>query len=55
LAALVGAVRLAKPESFWAKRFYSDRKMKKAEDRFGARYAARRERLRNLVSGGGGR
>lgn len=51
LAALVGAVRLAKPESFWARRFYSDRKMRKAEERFGARYAARRERLRNLVSG----
>jgi hypothetical protein len=55
LAALVGAVRLAKPESFWAKRFYSDRKMTRAERRFGAAYAARRERLRNLVSGGGGR
>jgi hypothetical protein len=51
LVALVGAVRVAKPESFWARRFYSDRKMKKAERRFGAAYAARRERLRNLVSG----
>jgi hypothetical protein len=54
LVAFVGAVRLAKPESFWARRFYSGRKMTKAEERFGARYSARRERLRNLVSGGSG-
>jgi hypothetical protein len=55
LVALVGAVRLGKPESFWAKRFYSGRKLAKSEERFGARYVARRERLRNLVSGGGGK
>jgi hypothetical protein len=55
LVALVGALRLAKPESFWARRFYSDRKMATSEKRFGARYLARRERLRNLVSGGSGR
>jgi hypothetical protein len=55
LVALVGALRLAKPESFWARRFYSERKMSKSEERFGARYLARRERLRSLVSGGTGR
>lgn len=55
LVALVGALRLAKPESFWARRFYSERKMVKSEERFGARYLARRERLRSLVSGGSGR
>ena len=52
LVALVGALRLAKPESFWARRFYSERKRVKSEERFGARYLARRERLRSLVSGG---
>ncbi|MDF2143712.1 hypothetical protein [Knoellia sp. p5-6-4] len=55
LVALVGALRLAKPESFWARRFYSERKRAKSEERFGARYLARRERLRSLVSGGSGR
>jgi len=49
--ALVGAVRLATPSSFWARRFYSQRKMARAAERFGARHLARRERLRNLVSG----
>lgn len=52
--ALIGAVRLAKPESFWARRFYSERKMVSSRARFGARHLARRERLRNLVSGGKG-
>jgi hypothetical protein len=55
LVALVGAIRLAKPSSFWARRFYSQRKMARAGDRFGERHLARRERLRNLVSGGSGR
>jgi hypothetical protein len=52
LLALVGAVRLAKPSSFWARRWYSERKMAKANGRFGPRYQARRERLRDLFSGG---
>ena len=52
LVALLGAIRLAKPSSFWARRFYSPRKMARAGDRFGERHQARRERLRDLVSGG---
>lgn len=31
---LVGAIRLAKPSSFWAKRFYDDKKMARANERF---------------------
>jgi hypothetical protein len=50
--ALVGAVRLAKPSSYWARRWYSERKMAKSQERFGSRYQARRERLRDLFSGG---
>jgi hypothetical protein len=52
LVALVGAARLAKPSSFWARRFYSAAKLARAEERFGERYLARRERLRDLFSGG---
>jgi len=52
LIAFVGAIRLAKPSSFWARRFYSERKMARAEERFGERHLARRERLRDLFSGG---
>jgi len=50
--ALVGAIRLAKPSSFWARRFYSGRKLARAEQRFGEKYLARRERLRDRFSGG---
>ena len=50
--ALVGAVRLAKPSSFWARRWYSGRKLDRAHERFGPRYQARRERLRDVFSGG---
>jgi hypothetical protein len=50
--ALVGAVRLAKPSSYWARRWYSERKLARAHERFGSRYQARRERLRDLFSGG---
>jgi hypothetical protein len=50
---LVGSIRLAKPWSFWAKRFYSDEKMARARERFGERYQERQDRLRHLVSGGG--
>jgi len=48
---LVGAIRLAKPESYWAKRRYSDEKMTRSHERFGAAYEARRERLRDVMSG----
>lgn len=49
---IIGATRTAKPSSFWARRFYGDRKMAKAETRFGVRYQARHERMRDLFSGG---
>jgi hypothetical protein len=52
LLGLIGAIRLAKPSSFWARRFYADPKMAKATARFGERHNARRERLRDLFSGG---
>jgi hypothetical protein len=52
LIAFFGAIRLAKPSSFWARRFYSESKMARAEERFGERYLARRERLRDFFSGG---
>ena len=50
LVALVGAIRLATPSSFWARRFYADPKMARARERF-ARNQGRRERLRDVVSG----
>ena len=52
ILALFGSIRLAKPESYWARRFYGDRKAGRAAKRFGDVYFARRERLRNLLSGG---
>ena len=52
LIAFVGAIRLAKPSSFWARRFYSEPKMARANERFGERHLARREHLRDLFSGG---
>jgi hypothetical protein len=47
---MIGAVRLAKPSSYWARRFYGATKMEKAHARFGARHEARRERVRDLFS-----
>jgi hypothetical protein len=52
LVGFIGAVRTAKPSSFWARRFYGDRKMAKAKARFGDHYQARQERMRDLFSGG---
>lgn len=51
LVALVGAVRLAKPSSVWARRRYSDRKLTRARRRFGAAYEQRWNRIRDLVGG----
>ncbi|WP_454729305.1 hypothetical protein [Cellulosimicrobium protaetiae] len=53
VVALVGAVRLAKPPSFWARRRYAHRphRLARAQARFGARYQARWERVRTLVGG----
>ena len=49
---LVGAIRLATPDSAWARRFYkpNGRKRAKSETRW-ARTAARRQRIRNAIAG----
>jgi hypothetical protein len=54
--ALVGAIRLAKPTSVWARRFYgpTSSRRRRAEARYagsGRRWDARRHRLEDLVGG----
>jgi len=51
--ALVGAIRLAKPDSWWARRRYPrrPRRLARAERRFGVSYDARWNRVRDLVAG----
>jgi hypothetical protein len=53
IVALVGAVRLAKPGSWWAARRYTSRpqRAERAAYRYGQRYQARWNRLRDLVAG----
>ncbi len=51
LVATVGALRLAKPSSVWARRRYSEAKLDRARHRFDADYHRRRDRLRNLLGG----
>ena len=51
IVALVGAIRLAKPTSAWARRRYSEKKMNRSHQRFDDDYSRRRERLRDLVGG----
>lgn len=53
IVALVGAVRLAKPGSWWAARRYASRPRRaaRAADRYGQRYQERWNRLRDLVAG----
>jgi hypothetical protein len=51
IVAVVGAMRLAKPSSAWARRRYSDAKLGKAQRRYGAAYQLRRDRLRDLLGG----
>jgi hypothetical protein len=53
IVALVGAVRLAKPGSWWARRRYASRPSRaaRAERRYGPRYQDRWNRLRDLVAG----
>jgi hypothetical protein len=53
IVALVGAVRLAKPGSWWAARRYTSRpqRAERAAHRYGQRYQARWNRLRDLVAG----
>lgn len=49
----VGAVRLAKPSSYWARRRYAGRPRRRArsEARFGDRYLARQQRVRTFLGG----
>jgi hypothetical protein len=53
IVALVGAVRLAKPGSWWAAHYYAGRPRRaaRAAGRYGQRYQARWNRLRDLVAG----
>jgi hypothetical protein len=53
VVALVGAVRLAKPGSWWAAHYYAGRprRAERAARRYGQRYQARWNRLRDLVAG----
>jgi hypothetical protein len=53
VVALVGAVRLAKPGSWWATHRYASRPRRaaRAADRYGPRYQRRWNRLRDLVAG----
>jgi hypothetical protein len=49
--ALVGAIRLAKPSSVWARRRYTGAKLARAQRRFGPAYQSRHDRLRDLLGG----
>ena len=53
LAGVIGAVRLAKPTSWWARRRYgpASKKAGKSARRFGAAYDHRWNRMRDLVGG----
>ena len=51
IVAIVGALRLAKPSSVWARRRYSGAKLARAQRRFGPAYQSRRDRLRDLLGG----
>lgn len=53
LAAIVGAIRLAKPDSWWARRRYppGSTREQKSVRRFGAEYQRRWNRVRDLVAG----
>lgn len=53
IVAFVGAIRLAKPRSWWAIHRYAGRPRRaaRAEHRYGQRYADRWNRLRDLVAG----
>ncbi len=52
IISFVGALRLAKPGSYWARRFYDEAKLTRATARFGEEHQQRVEKLRDLVSGG---
>jgi hypothetical protein len=50
---VAGVWRLAKPDSWWARRWYADRpkKLARARRRFGPRYEARWNRLKDFIAG----
>lgn len=50
LLGFFGSVRLAHPDSYWARRFYSPTKVGRARRRYG-KYVDRREQMRDLVGG----
>ncbi len=50
---LVGAIRVAKPSSFWAKRFYDEKKMAKSEARFAAKDYKRLNKVKDKLAGPG--
>jgi hypothetical protein len=53
LVALFGAVRLAKPDSWWARRRYrpDGRSLRRSQTRFGPRYARRWDRIHGFIGG----
>jgi hypothetical protein len=51
VVALVGALRLAKPTSWWARKRYAERKLERARRRFGPRWEARQDRIKDFLSG----
>ncbi len=51
LFSYIGALRLAKPESFWARRFYGEKRLARAHRR-NAKYEGRRLALRDRLFGG---
>lgn len=51
LFSYIGVFRLAKPESFWARRFYGEKKLARAARRY-AKYEGRRLALRDRLFGG---
>ncbi len=51
VVAFIGALRLAKPSSVWARRRYSGAKLNRAQHRYGPAYQVRHDRLRDLLGG----
>jgi hypothetical protein len=51
IVAFVGALRLAKPASVWARRRYDQRKLARSQQRFGDAYHRRLNRVRDVVGG----
>jgi len=54
IVASVGALRLAKPTSYWARRHYGPEKTERARRRFSEDYQARWDRIRDRIGGSHG-